>query len=72
MLPQSYHEEVVANKFIFSTQWLNVVVHLAVDLTTLFYLNALHPRWAFRRPSDQSGSAELIVPASVPLLRATC
>ena len=68
MLPQSYHEEVVANKFIFSTQWLNVVVHLAVDLTTLFYLNALHPRWGVRRPSDQSGSAELIVPASVPLL----
>ena len=50
------------------TQWLNIMINMTIDLCTLFYLNALHPRWGLRRPSDGNGAAELMVPASVPLL----
>ena len=56
------------SRFALQTQWLNVTLHALIDLTTLFYLNALHPRWGVQRPSDGDGAAELLVPASVPLL----
>ena len=56
------------SRFTLQTQWLNITLHSLIDLTTLFYLNALHPRWGVRRPSDGDGAAEPLVPASVPLL----
>ena len=56
------------SRFTLQTQWLNITLHSLIDLATLFYLNALHPRWGVRRPSDGDGAAEPLVPASVPLL----
>ena len=72
MQPHSSDGDFIADslwsRFTMRTQWLNILLHSSVDSVTLLYLNAMHPRWGLRRPSDGNGAAELMVPASVPLL----